>query len=467
LNALGLFAVLGLLLALGLAAHSRSPAMGAMAAASSPVLVLTLYFTYSRGAWMALAVGLPATLAADPRRLRALVTALALAPAIGVAMVVAYQSEALNRSGAQLADASRQGHRVAAVLGAAAVLNSLVALSLRRLEGTLVVRRSIRRAFLAAMVVLTVALVLVAMMRAGGPVTVVSRVWEGFSEPIPEVGDRASDRLFSVSGSNRLAQWRVAWRAFEREPVVGLGAGTYEESWYELRSDAYKVRDAHSLYFESLAELGAVGTALLLMVLGIPLLTVGRLGRAPVAPAAFGAYVAFLVHAGVDWDWEMPAVTLVAVICAGVVLVAARGCSTLSVPRPAVVVALVACLGVAVFSTVGLIGNRALDDADSALRAGDVERAVERAHRGLRWAPWSAQGHRILAESRLLEGDLAGAHASMRQAVAADPRDWELWFALAQIASGGESARALAEARRLNPLSPEIRAYVRSLERSE
>jgi cytochrome c-type biogenesis protein CcmH/NrfG len=55
----------------------------------------------------------------------------------------------------------------------------------------------------------------------------------------------------------------------------------------------------------------------------------------------------------------------------------------------------------------------------------------------------------------------------MRQAVAADPRDWELWFALAQIASGGESARALAEARRLNPLSPEIRAYVRSLERSE
>jgi hypothetical protein len=39
--------------------------------------------------------------------------------------------------------------------------------------------------------------------------------------------------------------------------------------------------------------------------------------------AAAGAYVAFLFHAGVDWDWEMPAVTVAGLAC-GVALMAER-----------------------------------------------------------------------------------------------------------------------------------------------
>src|SRR5262249_47322618 len=34
-------------------------------------------------------------------------------------------------------------------------------------------------------------------------------------------------------------------------------------------------------------------------------------------PAAAAAYVAFLVHAGLDWDWEMPVVVVAALSCAG------------------------------------------------------------------------------------------------------------------------------------------------------
>jgi hypothetical protein len=33
-------------------------------------------------------------------------------------------------------------------------------------------------------------------------------------------------------------------------------------------------------------------------------------------PAAAAAYVAFLVHAGLDWDWEMPVVVVAALSCA-------------------------------------------------------------------------------------------------------------------------------------------------------
>jgi branched-subunit amino acid ABC-type transport system permease component len=37
---------------------------------------------------------------------------------------------------------------------------------------------------------------------------------------------------------------------------------------------------------------------------------------------AVGAYVAFLVHAGLDWDWEMPAVVVAALCCAAAVATA-------------------------------------------------------------------------------------------------------------------------------------------------
>src|SRR5438552_2961544 len=52
-NALGLLAAIGIVLALGLAVRLRRP----FAAAPVFVLAPTLYFTYSRGAWLALAAG--------------------------------------------------------------------------------------------------------------------------------------------------------------------------------------------------------------------------------------------------------------------------------------------------------------------------------------------------------------------------------------------------------------------------
>ena len=116
------------------------------------------------------------------------------------------------------------------------------------------------------------------------------------------------------------------------------------------------------------------------------------------------------------------------------------------------------------FSAIGLLGNRALSDADAALRSGDVPRAAERARTALRWAPWSAQAHLLLAEAQLAQGEEASAREELRKAVAADPRDWTLWFALAQTTSGSERDAALAEAQRLNPRSPDIRAYARSVE---
>ena len=82
------------------------------------------------------------------------------------------------------------------------------------------------------------------------------------------------------------------------------------------------VRDAHSLELETFAELGLVGVALLAALLtGVALATRAAL-RADDALAAgpAAALAAWAFHSAIDWDWEMPALTLVAVVLAGALL---------------------------------------------------------------------------------------------------------------------------------------------------
>jgi len=78
-------------------------------------------------------------------------------------------------------------------------------------------------------------------------------------------------------------------------------------------------RDAHSLYIETAAELGVLGLiALLLAFAGGILAAVKATSRNRAAAAGpVAVLAAWALHAGLDWDWEMPAVTLIALACAG------------------------------------------------------------------------------------------------------------------------------------------------------
>jgi O-antigen ligase len=123
-----------------------------------------------------------------------------------------------------------------------------------------------------------------------------------------------TSRLTSVE-SNRYAYWRVALDTFADHPLKGVGTAGYRVEWLQRRHFAETVRDAHSLYLETLAELGIVGFAALAALFG------GVAARIrPETAVAGAALAAWAVHAGVDWDWEMPALTLVAVLLAGSVL---------------------------------------------------------------------------------------------------------------------------------------------------
>jgi Flp pilus assembly protein TadD len=116
--------------------------------------------------------------------------------------------------------------------------------------------------------------------------------------------------------------------------------------------------------------------------------------------------------------------------------------------------------GAAVFALVGLMSNSALADARRQAADQDWAETADKSETARDWAPWSFQPWHQLALAQLGAGDRAGARDSLRRAIEKDPRNWELWFALARASAGRDADRALARARSLNPRSPNIAAYL-------
>jgi hypothetical protein len=134
---------------------------------------------------------------------------------------------------------------------------------------------------------------------------------------------RGSDpsRLSSID-SNRYRYWEVALDTWAHHPWRGIGTGGFQVEWLKQRDRVDTSGDAHSIYLETAAELGLAGVAALALFLAGIVAGVVRLYRRQpgtvVGPAAVLA--AFAIHAGLDWDWEMPAVSLIALLMAAAVL---------------------------------------------------------------------------------------------------------------------------------------------------
>lgn len=158
-------------------------------------------------------------------------------------------------------------------------------------------------------------------------------------------------RPVSLTLGDRSEYWRAALDDAGDHPVLGSGAGSFEEYWDAHGDPGIAVRDAHSLYLEALAELGVIGLVFVIVALAIPLVALAGT-RQSIRVAAAGGLAAYVVHAGLDWDWEMPAVTLAGLACAGAVLASSHGGSAVVLAgRPRYVAlgtALVICIAAAV-----------------------------------------------------------------------------------------------------------------------
>jgi O-antigen ligase len=122
----------------------------------------------------------------------------------------------------------------------------------------------------------------------------------------------------TTTTSYRYEYWRVALRELGREPLRGLGAGGFRVAWLKQRPVAEAVRDTHSIELEMVAELGLVGLlAFAIMVGGAVVSGRDALRREPEVVAGMcAATVVWVLHASIDWDWQLPAVTLPALVLA-------------------------------------------------------------------------------------------------------------------------------------------------------
>jgi hypothetical protein len=295
-NGTGAFAALGLVLAAGIAGTPDRPAaVRAGAAAAAPVLGLALYLTFSRGGLGAAAAGLAVLLALAPTRAHVRAAVLVA----GAAAIPAVATLALPA----VADEKSGGGQGAAMLALLVVVAVGAALLARRPATT--------GALLPRVRLLAAGALLLALAASAVAVTQVER--QG-GRDAPEA---SPGRLASVQ-SNRYAYWKVALRTFGDHPLRGVGSGGFQAEWLRERPFREPVRDAHSLYLETPAEVGLVGLALVLALLASVAVAARRAAAAYAGPVA--ALVAYALHAGVDWDWELPALTLIALVLAGLVL---------------------------------------------------------------------------------------------------------------------------------------------------
>lgn len=313
-NAEGELAAMALILCVRLAGdRTRSRPTRMVAAATGAPVGAALYLTFSRGALATLLGGLLILLALAPTwaQLRALALTL---EAAATAVVVSAALPGVNDLAGSVGDRQADGAIALAVILVVMLVTAAGAAWAVRVEDeerTRLGRLPLpgRAPWIAG--ALAVALIALPIAAAGG-----DRAASG----TPRFGE-TSARLAST-GSNRYEYWRVALRTAADEPLRGVGSGGFADAWLKRRTIDDVVRDAHSLYLETLAELGVVGL-LALAAFGAGVAACGRaVHRSDPALSAgpIAALSAYALHAGIDWDWELPALTLVAVTLAGLLL---------------------------------------------------------------------------------------------------------------------------------------------------
>lgn len=469
-NGLAALIAIGLPLLLQVATGARLIAFRALAAAAMPALMLAAFFTFSRGGIAAAFLALAVFLALTSDRLPKLATLL-VAGAGGAILVAGALSRDDLRHGLDNAAAHHQGNElliwtivVCLVVGA---LQLAISAALERDIRPSWTRVSRERSLVAIGVVVLVALVVG--IAAGGPGKL-SNAWDNFKQPETGAG-KNTDRLASSSGESRYQFWSSAWRQFESDPLTGTGSGTFELWWTRDGDTPDIVNNAHSLYMETLGDLGIVGGALLIGFLLTVLVGGGRAAvragelRAPPLAAAVAGCSAICFTSIFDWTWQVPVVPVAMLLLAGTVVTHAVGSrSGRSVRGPAPFPPL-ARAGIAVFSLVAVVAI-AIPLASTALirqsqdeaQVSDFSAALDDARSAQNVQP-DAAGPR-LQEALVLEteGELPAAAEAAREATDRESTNWRLWMVLsrieAQLGHADAAIRYYEEARSLNPLSP-------------
>jgi O-antigen ligase len=465
-NGVGLLAALAIVFATHLTCSAREHVAARVAgAAALPLLAATLFFTFSRASIVVMVVGVIGYVVLA--RPRGFVPALiAVLPTTAIAVIWAYNADLLARSDPTTPGAVDQGQEVFIVLVLCAVAAGVTRFALvhMRLDERLAAIDVARRT--RNVVAVTGAGVL--LLGAGSAWIAldmsdrISRQYEKFKEGDVVRTKDARARLTSVANNGRIQHWEEALDAFSDNPVKGTGAGTYELTWAQNRPSEFTVRDGHSLYLETLSEVGIVGGVLLVLALGGVLAGLGARARGrdrELWAAMFIAAVVRALQAAQDWVWELPSVTAWMFAAAGIALARPPDAGAprfAALPRLARVIAALVVLALAVTPILNAIADARLRDSVAAFKVGDCDLAIDNALSATSALSARPEPYAILAFCDVRLGDDALAERMMRNAIDRDPDNWVYHYGLALVlgAQGKDPRDAIAEARRLNPREP-------------
>src|SRR5215211_5274029 len=451
--------------------RSVNPTFRGLILAGTTLGVSLAVLTQSRGAMVGMAVSLPIFFLISGQRLRGF---FALIPVI-LALLFTFPS--LNEVyqafvNEEEAPVVLMGTLPTVWLAAAAagLYGVLWGLLDQRWELTSSVTRPLGGVALACGIAVLVFGLAAASERAGDPVSWVEQRWEAFKNE--DRTDEEQSRYLAASGAGRYTMWQVAWEDFASRPLLGIGTHNYEATYYQLReNDVDYLRQPHSLPLEVLAERGLIGGVLffgfLATCLGSGLWqrfkNLGPEGKGQVG-AMVAAIAYWFVHSSAEWFWQIPAVTLPAIIYLAL-LVGPWQMRRTRIPRwplrlvgagaAALALAAVAPLYAA---DLYLTQSRTSTDADEALEA------VERAQR---FNPASPELYQQEAGLALKSGDWEWAEDELQEAVRLNPEHYHQYEVLAQFYElRGDTEAALSyyrEALALNPLDSDLERSVAEL----
>jgi hypothetical protein len=336
-----------------------------------------------------------------------------------------------------------------------------------------------------------------------GAHSTVTTQWKDFTHLNAE--QSASNRFVAIGSGFRYDLWRIALDEFKTDPLGGVGAGNYDDSYYRLRHNPQSVTVPHSLELQMLAELGIGGIIGLLLFCGAVLragLSRDRrtlAGRDPALRiAALGIFTAWLTVTSFDWLYDIPGLAGMAILAAAILLVRAphdeqsvpatdgsESAPVTGAPGPLPAASVVSIRGRSLRVQVWLLSALCIlalvaaslgrqyvamlySDSGKGLVSTHPVQALQTLRTAEQLDPWSLQTQYAVASAYARLNNYAAARVALVHAEGLEPENYVPPALLGDIATrAGQPASALAAYRRalrLDPLEPALRQAIGHLE---